>query len=219
MDGNGLGILSQGGDTHFLQRFALQTHDAYDAVAAMKFALEFQNPLVTGTITGGSAYPATNYSHLTINNPNVLLWALKPAEEGIGDGMVARVWNVSAQSAPLSLALAQPLNKARRVTHIETDVGPAVLTNGVLSATLNPQQLQTFKLQVAPQLRASIDAERVILSWPSHAASYALEAAANPGPPPPDWVPLTNSPQPAGEHLQITLQAAGSHQFFRLRQP
>jgi hypothetical protein len=93
------------------------------------------------------------------------------------------------------------------------------LTNGSLSAALNPQQLQTFKLQVVPQLRASLDATRGVLSWPSHTANYALEAAASLGPPPPDWVPLTNSPPPTGEHFQVTLPTASRQQFFRLRQP
>ena len=59
VDGSALGIPNQGGDSHFLQRFALQTHDAFGPAAAMRFAMEHQNPLVTGTVTGGSAYPET----------------------------------------------------------------------------------------------------------------------------------------------------------------
>jgi hypothetical protein len=51
--------------------------------------------------------------------------------------------------------LAQPLHRARRVTHIETDLAAAALTNGVLSAPINPQQMQTFRLQLAPKGRNS----------------------------------------------------------------
>lgn len=38
VSGVGLKITNQGGATHFLQRFAIQTHDAYDPVQAMRFA-------------------------------------------------------------------------------------------------------------------------------------------------------------------------------------
>ena len=80
VDGVSLGIQDQGGDSHFLQRFALQTHDAYNPTVAMKFALEHQNPLAVALVTGGSQYPESTYSLLTVDNPDVVLWALKPAE-------------------------------------------------------------------------------------------------------------------------------------------
>jgi alpha-mannosidase len=90
------GLPGQGGDVHFMQRFALKTHDAFDPVNAMKFALEHQNPLVTGVVTGGSIYPEDSYSLLSISNSKVLLWALKPAEDGIDQGIVVRMWNLSS---------------------------------------------------------------------------------------------------------------------------
>ena len=59
VDGDGLGIRNQNGATNFLHRFALRPHGGYDPVAAMKFALEHQNPPVTGPVSGGggAAYP------------------------------------------------------------------------------------------------------------------------------------------------------------------
>jgi alpha-mannosidase len=143
------GLPHQGGDTHFLQRFALQTHGAYNQVAAMKFALEHQNPLVTGVVTGGTAYPETFYSLLTVSNPNVLLWAIKPSEEGIRRAIIARVWNLSAGAATFSLTLAgRPILYALRTTHIETPIEGAAVKHGVLTANLNSQQLGTFSLGV-----------------------------------------------------------------------
>ena len=144
------GLPSQGGDTYFLQRFALQTHDGYHSVAAMRFALEHQNPLVTGVVTGGSAYPPSSYSFLGISNPNVCLWALKPAEDGIGKGIIARVWNLSASPARFSLSLAPgPIQTARRMTHIETPIGNATVNDGVLAESLAPCQLKTFALKLS----------------------------------------------------------------------
>jgi alpha-mannosidase len=141
------GLPNQGGDTHFLQRFALQTHDAYDPVAAMKFALEHQNPLVTGVVTGGGAYPETSYSLVTISDPNVLLWALKPAEDGISWGVTARVWNLSTSPTSFSLGLSSgPIFYAWHTTHIETPLESAIVANGALSADIAANQLKTFRL-------------------------------------------------------------------------
>ena len=52
IDGPGLGIANQGGDSLFTQRFALQTHGAFNQTSAMKFSLEHQNPFVAGLIEG-----------------------------------------------------------------------------------------------------------------------------------------------------------------------
>lgn len=127
VDGSDLGIPDQGGDTQFVQRFALQTHQAYNSAAAMRFALEHQNPLVTGAVTGGSIYPEMSYCFLTISDPNVLLWALKPADDGIHQGIIMRLWNLSAVAASdVSVNLAPgPILSAQQVTHLETPTGSA----------------------------------------------------------------------------------------------
>lgn len=151
VDGAWLGIRKQNGATYFLQRFALRPHGAYDPVAAMKFGLEQQNPLVTGAVlgTGHSPYPATTYSLLNSSHPGVLLWALKPHDDGIACGVIARLWNVSAAAATTELTLAPGLAGAHRTTHIETDLEALPLTaTGALSATLARQQMQTYLLKL-----------------------------------------------------------------------
>jgi alpha-mannosidase len=152
VDGPQLGIQNQGGDNYFLQRFALWTHGTFDQTASMKFAMEHQNPFVTGTIAGigtqMSALPASTFSFLNISNPNVLLWALKPAEDGIGRGIVARVWNQGSAASTYTLSLSQPITAAERLTHIETTIAPATVTGGQLNAAINQQQIQTHLLKV-----------------------------------------------------------------------
>ena len=108
VDGDSLGIRNQNGARSFLQRFSLRPHRGYDAVAAMKFALEHQNPPVTGPVSGagGAAYPEASYSLLTVDDPGVLLWALKPAEEGIDQGLIVRLWNLSGRAAETRVRLA-----------------------------------------------------------------------------------------------------------------
>jgi alpha-mannosidase len=142
-------IHNQGGDTHFLQRFALTTHDAYDQVAAMRFALEHQNPFVTGQVVGGTAYPATSLSLVNISNSNVLLWALKPHDDGIAQGVIARVWNLASGQAAHALTLPPaPILSAMYVTHIETPLSSLPVVNNTLSDTLMSQQMKTYALSV-----------------------------------------------------------------------
>ena len=150
-DGAGLGqgITGQGGDTYFLHRLAFGTHGAYDPAAAMRFALEHQNPLLDIPAKGKhrGLLPATLYSMLSIDSPEVLLWSLKPAEEGPAEGLIARVWNVA--DAPRTATLALPpsgIASAQVTTHIETNLAAAPLANGRLPLSLARQQIATFRL-------------------------------------------------------------------------
>jgi alpha-mannosidase len=113
----------------------------------MRFALEHQNPLITGIVTGGATYPERNFSLLMVSDPNILLWALKPAEEGIAHGGVARVWNLSAEPGTVDLSPAFPLLQARRTTHIETDLEEATIAENMLRAPIRGRQLLTFRLR------------------------------------------------------------------------
>jgi alpha-mannosidase len=149
VDGRRLGIRAQDGDSSFLQRFALQTRDTFDPAAAMRFALEHQNPLLAAEITGGDYYPETAYSLASIDHPAVLLWALKPAEDGIQNGIVARMWNLAAEPADLTLALSPGrTTAAAHISHIETYIEDADVVDGALSATLAANQLKTFLLRL-----------------------------------------------------------------------
>jgi alpha-mannosidase len=141
-----LGIPRQGGESRFLQRFALRTHRGYDAAAAMRFALEHQNPLVTGAVTGGAGYPETQHSLLTLSDGDVLLWALKPAEEGIEQGVILRVWNLASTPRPLRVNAAPGIKSAKRTTHIETDLGAATVTAGSLRDTIAGHALRSYRL-------------------------------------------------------------------------
>ena len=149
VDGERLGIHHQGGDRYFRQRFALQTHAGWDEAQAMKFALAHQNPLVTGRITGQRpVYPETEHGLLTISDPQVLMWSLKPAEDGIEQaGIALRVWNLGAAPARFTATLAGVrILAARQATHIETPTADAAVDNGVLTAPAAAHALETYLL-------------------------------------------------------------------------
>jgi len=100
-------------------------------------------------------YPATSYALLNVANPNVLAWAVKPAEEGIGSGVIVRLWNLSKARESAEITLQPTIATAAHVTHIETEIEPAdVSTNGTLNAKFETQQLQSYRLQLRPS-RAS----------------------------------------------------------------
>lgn len=146
-----LGIISQNGQTQFLYKFALTTHPAdFEPVAAMKFSLEHQNPLVTGAVTGSrDAYPSPTFSLLSTGDPIVLLWSLKPSEDGILEGLIARFWNLAGKPVTSELTVAKPLRRAWQTTHIETNERLLTPVNRQVQVRFSPHQLNTYRLQLA----------------------------------------------------------------------
>ncbi|WP_046243320.1 glycosyl hydrolase-related protein [Hymenobacter terrenus] len=148
-DKGALGIFGQNGQTNFRYAYSLTTHQAaFNPVAAMKFALEHQNPLVAGAVTGTrDQHPSPTFSLLTTDDPNVLLWSLKPSEDGIKEGLVARLWNFNPQSARPTLTLVRPIRRAWQTTHLETNERPLQPAAKQLRVRFAPHQLNTYRLQ------------------------------------------------------------------------
>lgn len=151
IDGAKLGILNQGGDSHFLQSFALQTHGVYSQSHAMRFGLEHQNPLVTGLVKGGAdLFDEKSFGLLSISDPNVLLWSLKPAEDGITQaGIALRVWNQSGSSSNFEVTLKGcKFAAAKHATHIETPTSDAKFNRNLLLGTAAGHALETYLLEL-----------------------------------------------------------------------
>ncbi len=149
MGGSGPGFSNQFGNTVFHNNFSLHPHNnAFSPLESMHYALQHQNPVVTGTVVGGlSNLPADQYSLLTISDPNDILWALKPSEESVPNGgIIARVWNVAPVSSACVLDFADDLTSARRATHVETDIQSLPVNNGNLQVTIGQQNMQTFRV-------------------------------------------------------------------------
>lgn len=143
-----LGIHNQDGDTQFLQRFALRTHDAYDPVDAMQTALAAETPLVAAQVTGNKpTLPADHFELFQNANPAVQLWALKPAEEGIENGVIARLWNLTDDPQKSILELnPRRIDEGRVTTHLETDLSSIAVGPTGLPVEFAPQQIQTYRL-------------------------------------------------------------------------
>lgn len=185
------GFANQGGDSFFLNRYSLRIHQTYDAAAAMRFALEHQNPLVSTRVTGevDSPLPAGGWSMFQVSDPRVLVWAVKPAEEGIDEGIIVRAWNLRDVATTAMIAPSGfPLGTATATTHIETDLGPEPVFAGAVAASFSPHQMRTFRLRAGALNVPVMPGERVsalvLRPNPASAASarvvsFTLAGASN----------------------------------------
>jgi len=147
-DGGYLGFPKQNGETSFHYHFAITSHNSvFDATTAMKFSLENQNPLITGKVTGNeSTSGETQFSLLSVSNPDVILWSVKPSEEGIKNGIITRLWNLKNKVVESDIELCNPIRKVWQTSHIETNEMELKPLNGTLQTDFSPNQIKTFRL-------------------------------------------------------------------------
>lgn len=140
-----LGIDYQDGDSHFGNSFALLPYnEAYDPSRSMRFSLEHQNPLVAGSARGdGRAYKG-EYSLVSVSNPNVMIWTVKPAEDGIDKGVVVRLWNLSDDDEECIMNTGWKMKSAVRTTHVETDIEPVEVKKGLLTLDMGHNRIETY---------------------------------------------------------------------------
>ena len=144
-----LGVIAQDGDSLFHQNFSLMPHHfAFDAAKSMKFALEHQNPVVTGTVHPGGDWFHKQVSFLKTDNPDVLLWTHKPAEQ---EGIIARVWNLALSPVSTRITFNNYLTEACLATHVETDIEAIPVNGNTLFFDLKQQQLKTFRVIAASE--------------------------------------------------------------------
>jgi alpha-mannosidase len=102
----------------------------------MKFSLEHQNPLIAGSVTGTRDGYGSHFSLLTVSDPDVLLWSIKPSEEGIENGLITRFWNFKNEPVSPVIKLNTSIEKAWETTHIETNKKELIPADGALSVFL-----------------------------------------------------------------------------------
>jgi alpha-mannosidase len=147
---DGQGIPNQGDDNIFNQRFAITTHTAYSAAQEMKKALEHQNFLVCGAVANPAGFLLPNeYSFVSNNDPNTLLWAIKPAEEGINNGIITRVWNLSNANASPALNFSLFINSAQRTTHVETNMNDNPYNGRDLLTAIGSNEMKTYRVKLS----------------------------------------------------------------------
>ena len=153
---DGLGMDNQGNSSVFTQHYAINTYASYSAVNSMKSSLEHQNSFTTARVSNNSGFlPDNNYSFMNISDPNTLLWALKPAEDGMDvNGAIARVWNLGNNTSSLSMNFNDDIVLAKKITHIETDISDASFSNNVVNAIVNSNQISSYRIKLTPSAGA-----------------------------------------------------------------
>jgi alpha-mannosidase len=149
VDGPELGIPRQGGDRVFTQRFALQCRggsSTTDRAASMRFALEHSNPLVAAEVTGPGELDPAPRAGLECDSEHVVVWALKPSEDGAGQGTIVRLWNLAEQPFQYTLKMNPPIGKCIQTTHIETDLEPMEVIAGAVTETLASGAIRTLRI-------------------------------------------------------------------------
>jgi len=146
VNGTQYGIPSQGGESLFTYRFSLIPCTQYSALTSMKQSLNHQNPLTTGYTTGNGLLPASSQSFLTISDTNVVLWALKPADDGPEKGFIARFWNLAGTPRTPTFSFFQPVTSAFSATHIETDLLSLPFSGNSFNNSFNQWQMKTFRV-------------------------------------------------------------------------
>jgi alpha-mannosidase len=147
IDAPGLGIVNQDGDSYFENFLAMKPDlNGFNAASAMKFSLEHQDPLIAGKITGGEGSYGTQYSLFSVSDPEVLVWALKPSEEGITDGIIIRIWNMNNHDTDCTISSLTPIVKCFSTSHIETDQFEIPAEDGKLKIKIGHNRLQTFRI-------------------------------------------------------------------------
>lgn len=147
VDAPNLGIINQDGDSYFENHFALKPYSGnYNPTLSMKFSLEHQNPLTAGRINAKKKDYGSQFSLFQISDPNVLVWAVKPAEEGIGKGIILRVWNMSDQDSDCTIASEKEIIGCKQTTHIEKDSQSIIPENGKIKVTIGHNRIQTYRV-------------------------------------------------------------------------
>ena len=147
-----LGIINQDGDSVFNQSFSISTHLSFSKVSEMKFALEHQNPFVTGAVTGTQGVlPKTQYSYLKITDPDVLLWSLKPAEEGYARrGIIIRAWNLGEKASKGRIQVnIKKITEAKETSHVETDLKDCSFSGSDLNIHIAGQGMSTYRIKIS----------------------------------------------------------------------
>ena len=165
VDGPKLGIQSQGRDRRFLQRFSLSAKkmDPQSRGASLRASLEHQNPLVAGPVTAGKSsevvLPNDQFSLVSLDSDEVIVWAVKPSEDGIENGLVVRLWNLVDGMGKYTLSVNFPANKAGGIrpvkrcvvtSHVETDSEMddqnLAIVAGKVSEQVSPRTFRTLRL-------------------------------------------------------------------------
>jgi hypothetical protein len=144
-----------------------------------------------------------------VNNPTWPLLKIMRA----GTNVVVYWPNNATGFMLISAANLLPNTPWNIVTNVPAVVGDQFM---VTNAATGPGRYYRLALSVgAPVLTGTRANRNLVLSWPTAAIGYTLQATTNLSPPR-TWTPVTNTPVVAGDRYWVTNSMTGTSRFYRL---
>ncbi len=141
---------SQGGSLVF--RYAVCSRSGgRDAVLSTRFGCEARSPLIVQGLASGNrgVLPAEGLSFLSLDQPNVLIQAVKPAEDG--QGLVVRLREIAGRETNVRLSsyLFPAKGAELEILGIAEDSGEtaAASTGNSGAVTLGPYEIKTLRIK------------------------------------------------------------------------
>jgi alpha-mannosidase len=146
-----MGIYNQNNQQDFQYHFAITTHEAlFDPLNAMRFSLEHQNPFTSHWVSGEQPVYPGYFSLLQISDPRVLLWSIKPSEDGIEKGVMVRAWNLDKLTAKPSIQFNYPFASVWQTTHLERNLQQLPVSKKTFMIKFEPLQINTYRVNIQP---------------------------------------------------------------------
>ena len=135
--------------------YAIYSHSG-DYTNGTQLCARFFNQPVTAFITDKhSGKLGSEYSFGTISNPDVIIRAIKKAEDS--DEIIVRVNEGAYKSAAdVTLTLGNKILSAREVNGFEDEIGPAQVVDGKLVFNVSPYEVKTFALTLEKENIAEV---------------------------------------------------------------
>jgi alpha-mannosidase len=130
-------------------QYALVPHaGSWQQASVFRAGLEFNNPLVVRPLDQHPGKLAKKWGYLEVSNPNVVMSALMPAEDG--NGLIVRLYEAAGQAADeVRVHFADPVTSVSEVNLMEDRVGPVSVQNNSIQFAMRPFEIKTFRLQLA----------------------------------------------------------------------
>jgi alpha-mannosidase len=108
-------------------------------------AWELNDPLFAATVPDRAGALGTGNSFVSIDKDNVVMMALKKAEDG--DGYILRLCEIQNRRGTVNVKFFVPISGAAECDAIENETGKARLSGGALRLDIKPYEIRTFRLR------------------------------------------------------------------------
>jgi alpha-mannosidase len=114
---------------------------------SFRAGLEFNNPLLVRPLDQHRGKLPKKFGLIEVSSPNVVLSALKPAQDGVG--VIARVYEASGRAAnDIKIHFVSGVQGASEVNLMEDSLRSIAVENNSIHFDLRPFEIKTFRLQL-----------------------------------------------------------------------